>query len=150
MTDLRVNLVLPVLRLGVGPFSFDPIAQLVGAPIAELLEPVLAGPVLIRPQGAGPAVEIYPLRLPEGEGASLALGKLGELGFQNVGGQLVLTVPRAVARWVSSRFGASIVEGPREAVVEGARIVCFTVALRSGMRASWPMGALGEFGLEAA
>jgi hypothetical protein len=35
MTDLRLNLVLTVLRLGAGPFSFDPIAHLVGAPIAE-------------------------------------------------------------------------------------------------------------------
>jgi hypothetical protein len=150
MTDLRVNLVLPVLRVGAGPFSFDPIAHLVGAPIAELLEPVLAGDPVIRSPQYGPPVEVFPLRLPEGEGASLALGKLGELGFQNVGGQLVLTVPRVVARWVSSRFGAAVVDGPREAVVEGARVVCFTVTLRSGMRTSWPMGALGEFGLEAA
>jgi hypothetical protein len=149
MTDLRVNLVLPVLRLGAGPFSFDPIAHLVGAPIAELLEPVLAGDPVIRSPQNGPPVEVFPLRLPEGEGASLALGKLGEIGFQNVAGQLVLTVPRAAARWVTSRFGAAVVDGPREVVLEGSRVACLTVALRSGMRASWPMGVLGEVGLEA-
>jgi hypothetical protein len=150
MTDLRVNLVLPLLRLGVGPFSFDPIAHLVGAPIAELLEPVLAGAPVIRSPQNGPLVEVYPLRLPEGEGASLALGKLGEVGFQNVAGQLVLTVPRAAARWVTSRFGASVVDGPREVVLQGAPVACLTVALRTGMRASWPMGELGEITLEAA
>jgi hypothetical protein len=47
-----------------------------------------------------------------------------------------------------SRLGAAVVEGPREAVVEGARVACFVVVLRSGLHASWPIGSLGEVGIE--
>ena len=150
MSDLRIDLVLPLLRLGVGPFSFDPIEHLVGAKVADLLAPLLSGPITIRRSEGHPDVEIYPLRLPDGEGASLSLGQLGELGFQNEGGQLLLRVPRPAARWVSSRLGASLVDGPREEVVDGVRIACFTVSLCRGMRASWPMGSLGEVGIEVA
>lgn len=150
MTDIRINLVLPVLRIGAGPFSFDPIAHLLGEPIVSLLEPILAGPVQLRPSDGGPAVEVYPLRLPDGEGAKLALGALGALGVHNVAGRLVLTVPKPAARWIQSRFGAAIVDGPREAIVGDARVTCFVIELQSGMRASLPIGALGELGIEAA
>lgn len=151
MSDIRVNLTLPVLRLGLGPFAFDPLERLVGARIGDLLEPVMSGPVVVRPSVSGPAVEVYPLRLPEGEGASVALGQLGELGFANDRGRLALTVPLLASRWLAAHLGGAIVEGPIPRVAEGgARVAAYLVVLRPGMRASWPLGALGEVGIEAA
>jgi hypothetical protein len=81
---IRVNLTVPVTRIGFGPFSIDPLEQLVGAKLSDLLESLLVGPVTRRPSAAGPAVEVYPLALPDGEGASIPLGAWGEVGFYNV------------------------------------------------------------------
>lgn len=143
MSDLRVDLVVPVLRLGAGPFSFDPLEHFVGAKLCDLLEPVLAGPIAARRLPSGALVEVYPLRLPEGEGASIALGAWGELGFANAHGELVLTVPRATAAWVGSRLGAAVVDTR----VIGGRVQ-YTVSLRPGVRAGWPLGGLGEIAVE--
>jgi hypothetical protein len=149
--DIRVDLTLPVVRIGFGPFRFDPIEQLIGAPVVDLVEPLLAGPVTTRPSAAGPALEVFPLRLPDGEGASIPLGPFGELGFYNAGGRLVLTVPRAAESWIAQRFAGAIVEGPEDFVtLDSVRVVRFVVRLRPGMRATWPLGALGEVGIEAA
>ena len=62
---IHFRLVLLVTRLGAGISSFDPNEQLVGAPIADLLEPLMTGPVERRPSAAGPAVDVYPLALSE-------------------------------------------------------------------------------------
>ena len=54
-----------------------------------------------------PIVDRPPLRLPDGEGASLPLGPFGEFGFYNSRGRLVLTVPRPAAscsRFRTARF----------------------------------------------
>ena len=75
--SIRFRLVLPVTRLGVGVFSFDPIEQLVGAPIVDLLEPLMTGPVERRPSAAGAGVDVFPLALPKGE--ALRLPKAQEL-----------------------------------------------------------------------
>lgn len=148
---IRVNLTLPVTRIGFGPFSFDPLEQMIGAPIAELLEPLLAGPVTRRPSAAGAAVEVYPLALPEGEGATIPLGSFGEIGFANERGLLVLTVPWSMAGWLRERLGSAIVRGPEAGTsLDGtARVATAWVRLRPGMRASLPLGALGECGVEA-
>ena len=53
--EIRMNLTVPVTRVGFGPFSFDPLEQMIGAKLADLLEPLMTGPVTLRPSLAGPA-----------------------------------------------------------------------------------------------
>ncbi len=148
---VRVNLTVPVTRVGVGPFQFDPLEQLIGAKLTDLLEPLLVGPVTRRPSDAGAAVEVYPLALPDGEGASIPLGPWGEVGFANRGGLLVLTVPWSMAGWLRQRLGDAIVRGPVAGLsIDGAaRVAEAWVRLRPGMRASVPLGVIGECGVEA-
>jgi hypothetical protein len=148
---LRVNVTLPVTRLGVGPFSFDPLEQLIGARVTDLLRPLLAGPVVRRASASGAAVEVYPLALPDGEGATIPLGHWGELGFRNDAGTLVLTVPWAMAAWLQERLGDARVRGPEPvaALEGGARVAQVWVRPRPGTRATLPLGAIGECGLEA-
>ena len=148
---LRVNLTLPKTRFGVGPLSFDPLEQLIGARVVDLLEPLMVGPVQSC-DSAGPALEIYPLALPAGEGAAIPLGRLGELGFANEDGLLALTVPWGMASWLCQRLGASVVRGPEPGVSlgGGARIARLWVELCPGARASFPLGSMGEIGVEAA
>ena len=110
--SIRVNLTLPVTRLGFGPFSFDPIEQVIGCPVAELLESLMTGPSYRRPSAAGPAVEVYPLALPPGEGATVPLGQWGEVGFANHDGLLELIVPLGVAGWLRDKLGTALVAGP--------------------------------------
>ena len=150
--DLNIDLTLPVTRIGVGILSFDPVEQAIGAPVAHVLEPLMRAPALRRPSAAGPAVNVYPLRLPDGEGLSVPLGQWGDLGFANKRGLLVLTVPLQAAGWVRQRFGDAVVEGPREALSSDgtARVAHFAIRLRAGMRAGIPLGMLGEVGVEAA
>lgn len=149
---IRVDVTVPVTRFGFGPFAFDALEQMIGAPLADLLAPLMVGPVARRPSAAGPAVEVYPLALPPGEGASIPLGAMGEVGFANDGGLIALTVPWAMASWVVQRAGAAVVRGPEAALsLDGsARVAKVWVRLRPGMRASVPLGALGEAGVEAA
>ena len=44
-SDLRFDLVFPITRVGFGTFSIDPLAKLIGAPIREILEPLIVGEV---------------------------------------------------------------------------------------------------------
>lgn len=148
---IRVNLTVPVTRLGFGPFSFDPLEQMIGAKLIDLLEPLMVGPVTRRPSMTGPAVEVYPLALPDGEGASIPLAQWGECGFHNDRGVLALTVPWSMAGWLRTTLGEALVRGPEAGVsLDGtARVARAWVRLRPGMRASVPLGALGEVGIEA-
>jgi len=148
--DLNIDLALPVTRVGFGPLSFDPVEQFLGAPVSHFLEPLLRAPRFRRPSQAGPAVEVYPLRLPEGEGLSVPLGQWGELGFANKRGLLLLTVPWQVQGWVTQRFAGAIIEGPRQGTsADGqAYVAHFAIRLRAGMKAGIPLGALGEVGVE--
>lgn len=148
--EIRFNLTLPVLRLNLGFFSIDPVEQLIGAKLSDILESLLTEPVYLRPSTAGPAIEVYPLALPEGEGASIPLGHFGDLGFANEKGYLVLTVPNAFAGWVTQRFGSAVVKGPVEGLSVGgtARVSRFAILIKTGMKAAIPMGALGEMGVE--
>ena len=150
-SDVRVNLAMPVTRVGFGPFSFDPVEQMIGCPLTEILETLMTGPVYRRPSVAGPAVDVYPLALPDGEGATIPLAQFGEFGFRNEGGLLVLTVPWGISAWLSQKLGDAIVRGPEGGLsLDGtARVANAWVRLRAGMRASFPLGALGEVGVEA-
>lgn len=148
---LRVRLTVPVTEVGFGPFRFDPLAQLVGAPLADLLAPLLDGAPSRRPSAAGPAVDVFPLAVPPGEGVSIPLGGFGEVGVANTGGLLDLTVPWSMSNWVTRKAGNAVVRGPEAALsVDGAaRVARIWVRLGSGMRASLPLGSLGEIGVEA-
>ena len=148
---IHIDIALPVCRIGVGVFSFDPVEQFLGAPISHFLEPLLRAPRFRRPSKAGPAVDVYPLRLPQGEGLGVPLNQLGELGFANKHGLLILTVPWHVKGWVEQRFAGAIVEGPRQGTsADGqAYVAHFAIRLRAGMKAGIPLGALGEVGIAA-
>jgi hypothetical protein len=148
---LRLELSLPCLRLGLGPFSFDPLEQLVGAKISDLLEPLMSGPVTQRRTTAGATIDLYPLALPDGEGAAVPLGAWGELGFANEQGLLLLTLPALSAPFVVPRLGEALVGRPEPALsLDGRhRVVNLRLQLRPGARASFPLGGWGEVGLEA-
>jgi hypothetical protein len=149
--SIHFGLTLPVTRFGVGPFSFDPVEQAIGAPVAELLDSMMTGPVRRRPSAAGPAIDVYPLALPEGEGVSVPLGPFGELGFKNDGGLLELTVPRRAEAWILGRVPSAIARGPEhgQSLDGTARISRFWLQLTPGMRAAMPLASFGEIGIEA-
>ena len=111
----------------------------------------MTGPVCQRPSRAGPAVDVYPLAIPDGEGLTLPLGRWGEMGFFNRGGLLVLTVPLPAAPWVQRRLAGAIVRGPDHLLSQDgtARVARFWLRLQPGMSAAFPLGVLGEIGLEA-
>ena len=138
-------------RIGFGPCGFDPVERILGAPLAEILESVLVAPVSRRPSAAGPAVDVYPLALPDGEGALIPLGSLGEIGFFNDRGLLTLTVPMPMRRWVAERTAAITVRGPEDYLSSdgAARVVRLWVRLQPGMRLGLPVPAIGEIALEA-
>ena len=119
--------------------------------MADILESLMTGPVTQRPSQAGPAVDIYPLALPDGEGLTLPLGRWGELGFRNERSMLVLTVPLPAASWVQRRLGQAIIRGPDHLLSQDgtARVARFWLRLQPGMNAAFPLGVLGEIGLEA-
>jgi len=148
---IRFNLVLPAAKMGFGPFRFDPIEQAIGAPVTDILESLMTGPVTQRPSAAGPAVDVYPLALPDGEGLTIPLGRWGELGFRNESGLLILTVPLPAATWVQRKLVNSIERGPEHLLSQDrtARVARFWLRLHSGMSAAFPLGVLGEVGLEA-
>jgi hypothetical protein len=101
MADLRLRLVVPVLRLG--PVTVDPIQAVAGQPLAALLGSVVEGQ---RPVPGGDALD---LRLPDGVGAAVPLGPLGEAGLRNARGRLVLSVPLPLVGRVAEALGAYVV-----------------------------------------
>ena len=148
---IHFRLVLPVTRLGVGIWSFDAIEQLVGAPVAELLGPLMTGPVERRPSTAGPAVDVYPLALPEGEGMTIPLGQFGEFGFRNVDQLLELTVPLRAEAWLTAKLGAALVRRPERGLSldRAAQVSRVWIRVAPGARASVPLGTFGEAGVES-
>ena len=147
---IRFNLVLPTARFGFGPISFNPIEQAIGAPVTDILESLMTGPVTQRPSAAGPAIDVYPLALPDGEGLTIPLGRWGELGFRNEKGLLILTVPLPAATWVQRKLASSIERGPDHMLSQDrtARVVRFRLRLQPGLSAAFPLGVLGDVGLE--
>ena len=152
-TDLRFLLLLPVTRMDYGPFSFDPLEKLIGQPVERVLSSLMTGPRTRRPgQGGAPAAEVYPLRLPVGEGASVPLGALGELGFFNERGLLKLTVPAQAGTWLAERLGDARVAGPTDGVGmdRRSRVKHVWVRLKPGFKAGMPVAGFGEVGVEVA
>lgn len=148
---IRFNLTLPVTRLEVGGVAFDPLEHFLGTSVRTVLASLLTAEPARRPASGSPAVEVYPLHLPAGEGAFLPLRQVGELGFFNDRGLLRLTVPLQVSPWVIGRFGSAVVRGPEFGLsADRAGMVANAwIRLQPGMRAAFPLGALGELGIEA-
>lgn len=149
MTDIRIDLTVPVLSFGFGHFKMDPITSLLGRSVEDIVESLLVAPVF-RKVGTSGAVNVYPLALPDGEGASIPLGRFGHAGFQNADGRLVLHLPPALRGIVVGRT-RGMLEGPVEDVrFDGAPAIRLVLALHPGMGFRVPLGGLGEVGLHAA
>lgn len=149
---IRVRVTLPVTRLGFGAFAFDPVTQFLGVSVRDLLESLLEAEPYQRPSASGTATDVFPLALPDGEGAFVPIGPLGELGFRNDRGLLAITVPLSMTGWLRSQAGAMIVRGPeqRRSSDGGSVVADAWLRLRPGVRAAMPLGLLGELGIEAA
>jgi hypothetical protein len=151
LNAIRFNLVLPAAKMGFGPFSFDPIEQAIGAPVAEILASLMTGPLNQRPSRAGPAMDVYPLAIPDGEGLTFPLGPWGELGFRNEEGLLVLTAPMPTEGWIQRKLSDSLVRGPEQLLSRdgSSRVSRFWLELHSGMNVVLPLGVVGEIRIES-
>jgi len=147
---IRLNLILPITRIGFGAFTVDPLIQLIGMPLADILSPLMTGPLHQRPSASGVLVDVYPLQLPAGEGASIQLGQAGELGFANDRGFLRLIVPWMAVSWIHARLAPYIVHGPVQSLSRDRRAYLGEVWIRlePAMRAGIPLPGLGEVELE--
>jgi hypothetical protein len=152
---LRVNLTVPTTQVRLGPLSFDGLQAFLGLPLADVLSPLMRAPRHQRPGEAGAMLDVYPLAIPDGEGLSIPVKLVGDLGFRNYRGLLVLIVPAAVAEVVrqelAQEIAANEAAGPRfvEAPGGGGFVAEFAVRLRPGMRKAVPLGKWGEIGVEA-
>jgi hypothetical protein len=61
------------------------------------------------------------------------------------------TVPLPAASWIQRKLGHAIVRGPEHLLSQDgtARVARFWLRLQPGMSAAFPLGMLGEIGLEA-
>ena len=148
MRDIRLDLSVPVLAFGVGPFRFDPIQTLLGCSFEDLVESLLVAPSFERAAAGGGRVTVYPLALPDGEGAAIPLGRFGEASFANEAGQLVLIVPVAMRSLLQSKVQSMLVQAPERVTASGAPAWRFTLLLRPGLAFRLPLGSLGEVGVE--
>lgn len=146
---LRVNLTSPTTSVRIGPFSFDGLKALVGMDLADALAPLMIAPRFTRD-----GVDVYPLAIPPGEGLSIPVRLVGEIGFYNLNGALVLIVPPALLDVVREQLAQELVTGealgPRfNRGAGGGTVAEFAVRLRPGMRKAVPLGRFGEMGVEA-
>lgn len=150
---IKLNLLVPAVSLKLGFFEIDPIKQALGVSLEEVLESLLLAPVERMPSPSGRGmVDVYKLGLPEGEGVSIPLGGLGELGFWNERGLLELTVPYQLGQAAMDRLRDHVVK-PAETVRAADGVgwcARLTVRLRPGAATSLQVGGLGELGLVAA
>ena len=143
---IAVDLVLPYGRR---VFGVDPIAAFLGRPLDDVLASVMRGPVTIRRDANAQVSEVYPLFLPDGEGAAVPLGAFGELGLANDHGVLVLSVPLIAAREVARQLGDAVIGGPdRRSSSAGPPVADLRVRVRAGWRRSFKVGILGEIAVE--
>jgi len=125
-------------------------------PLADLLSPLMRAARHQRAAEGGATLDVYPLAVPNGEGLSIPVKLLGDIGFRAFQGLLVLIVPAAVADVVRQELADEISAhqgaGPRfvAALGGGGFVAEFAVRLRPGMRKAVPLGKWGEIGVEAA
>jgi hypothetical protein len=150
---LRVNLTVPTTAVRLGPFAFDGLKALLGVDLADVLAPMMIGPKSQRPVLGG-VVDVYPLAIPDGEGLTVPIKLMGELGFYNLRSLLVLVVPPAATDVVREQLAQEIAlgeaAGPRfRQGGSGGTVAEFAVRLKPGMRKAVPLGTWGEIGVEA-
>jgi len=59
-------------------------------------------------------------------------------------------VPIQASGWLVGRLGPALVRGPEQGTsVEGVPVASYWLRLQPGMRGSFPLGGLGEVGVEA-
>lgn len=80
---------------------------------------------------------------------------VGEVGFYNLNGALVLIVPPALVDLVRAKLVEELATGealgPRfNRGTSGGTVAEFAVRLRAGMRKAVPLGRIGQIGVEAA
>ncbi len=148
--DIRLRLTFPVTNFKAGPFAFDPVKAALGAPLSELLEPILVGQIERGCSSQGVGVDHYPVALPLGEGLSLPVLHWGAFGFFNANGLLLLTVPQQFESQAVARCSQDLVRGPerRPAATGGGTNSLLWVDLKPGSKISYPLGFLGELGIE--
>jgi hypothetical protein len=152
---LHVNLTVPTTQVRLGPLSFDGLQVFLGVPLADVLSPLMRAPRHQRPGEGGAVLDVYPLAIPDGEGLSIPVKLLGDIGFRAFQGLLVIIVPAAVAEVLRQQLAEDIAAkqaaGPRfvEALGGGGYVAEFAVRLRPWMRKAVPLGKWGEIGVEA-
>ena len=152
---LRFNLSLPSTRIRLGPIAIDGVEALLGFSLVQVLDPLMLAPRYTRQNAAGGEVEVYPLAIPDGEGLSVPIKRLGEIGLRNYKSYLILVLPAGLAEVMREQLAEDIAAkraaGPRPAKgTNGGLVVEFAIALRPGMRKVIPLGQYGELGVEAA
>lgn len=152
---LRFNLTLPSTRIRLGPIVLDGLEALLGVSLTRALDPLMSGPRFSRHNAAGAELDVYPLAIPDGEGLSLPLKHIGEIGIRNHRSYLILILPPGFAELMREQLAEDIAAkraaGPRPARgANGGLVVEFALALRPGMRKVIPLGQYGELGVEAA
>lgn len=130
MLELRLRLVIPVFR--VGPITIDPIKAVLGESVAEIFGP------LITANRDTPSGQQLDVRLPNQVGATVPLGVVGEAGFRNEGGRLVLSMPRFLAGQAERALSPFVV-GRQLGPVGQEEL---TVELPPGRPLELPLGAL--------
>lgn len=152
---LKVNLTVPSTKLRLGPVAIDGLAAFLGVDLASVLAPLLREAPTTRTLPGGGVVDVYPLAIPEGEGLSVPIKHVGDLGFRNFQSFLVLIVPLAIAEPLRERLSEEIASkqaaGPRFVHGSGGSVIAeFAVMLKPGMKKAIPLGTWGELGVEAA
>ncbi len=150
---LRVNLTVPMTAVSLGPIAFDGLKAVIGMDLADVLTLLMIGPRTQRPVLGG-VVDVYPLAISDGEGLSVPIKLIGEIGFYNLKSPLVRFVPVAAMDVVRAQHAVEIAASEAaglllRAGVSGGTVPDFAVRLKPGMRKAVPLGTLGELGVEA-
>lgn len=147
---ILLDLVVPRTKVCLGPFVFDPLTQLLGRPLREVLEPICAAPPTERHTALG-THDVFRVAVPPGDSVSVSFGTLGELGLGNQDGLLVIAAPSAAALLLRPQLQHKLVKDEvvprRGSLVEVTRLTC---KLARGDRLSVTMGRAGELGVEVA
>lgn len=144
---ITIDLVAPTPTMSFGPFSIDPIRLLTGASLADILGPLMRGPVTRRG-----SQDVYPLALPEGEGLTVPIKGFGALGFRNLRGVFIVIVPAVLAGPLGVELAAAIkrgdAAGPRFDPASQGQTAEFAIRMKKGMRFGIKVGGF-EVGVEA-
>lgn len=135
MSDLRLRLVLPVFR--VGPLTIDPIKAVLGQSVADIFGPLVTA---TRDTADGQQLDV---RLPHLVGANVPLGVMGEAGFRNERGQLILSLPRFIAGQTERALSPYVV-GRQLGPVGQEEL---TVELPPGRPVELPLGAVATISI---